>query len=84
MDIIRMEREGVDKAGVAGLMRGICGMAMQGGKADNRNQAGTGIMGKKIKVNIFEDLREALQDVRAYERGEDVNLRVTHFPSAPK
>jgi len=22
--------------------------------------------------------------VRAYERGEDVNLRVTHFPSAPK
>src|SRR5260370_8330726 len=59
-------------------------MTMQGGKADNRNQAGTGTMGKKIKVNIFENLREALQDVRAYERGEAVNLRVTHFPSAPK
>jgi putative transcriptional regulator len=41
-------------------------------------------MAKKIKVNIFEDLREALQDARTYERGEAVNLRVTHFPSAPK
>src|SRR6266704_677235 len=61
-------------------------MVMQGGKADNRNQAGARklTMAKKIKVNIFEDLREALRDVRAYERGEDVNLRVTHFPSAPK
>jgi len=50
------------------------------------NQAGDGklTMAKKIKVNIFEGLREALQDVRACERGEAVNLRVTHFPSAPQ
>jgi putative transcriptional regulator len=50
------------------------------------NQAGDGelTMTKKIKVNIFEDLREALQDVGGYERGEAVNLRVTHFPAAPK
>jgi hypothetical protein len=41
-------------------------------------------MTKKIKVNIFEDLREALQDVRAYERDEAVNLRVTYFPSVTK
>jgi putative transcriptional regulator len=41
-------------------------------------------MGKKIKVNIFEDMREALQDVAAYERGESVNLRVTHIPTRPK
>src|SRR6266700_7486136 len=57
---------------------------MQGRKTDNRNQAGKLTMSKKIKVNIFEDLREALRDVRAYERGEDINLRVTHFPAAPK
>src|SRR5216683_1617313 len=50
------------------------------------NQAGDGklTMAKKIKVNIFEGLREALQDARACERGEAVNLRVTHFPSAPQ
>ena len=41
-------------------------------------------MAKEIKVNIFEDLREGLQDVRAYERGEAVKLRVTHLPSVPK
>ena len=41
-------------------------------------------MAKKIKVNIFEDMREALQQAAAYERGEKVNLRVTHIPSRPK
>jgi putative transcriptional regulator len=41
-------------------------------------------MGKKIKVNIFEEMRETLQDVAAYERGEAVNLRVTHIPTRPK
>jgi putative transcriptional regulator len=41
-------------------------------------------MAKKIKVNIFEDMREALRDAAAYERGEAVNLRVTRIPSRPK
>ncbi len=41
-------------------------------------------MPKKIKVNIFDDLKEALQDVAAYERGEPVNLRVTRMPARPK
>jgi putative transcriptional regulator len=39
---------------------------------------------KKIKVNIFDDMREALRDAGAYERGEAVNLRVTRIPSRPK
>lgn len=41
-------------------------------------------MAKKVKVNIFEDVREALNDARAYEHGEGVNLRVTQIPSPPK
>jgi len=41
-------------------------------------------MAKKIKVNIFDDMREALRDVAAYERGEAVDLRVTRIPSRPK
>ncbi len=41
-------------------------------------------MAKKVKVNIFEDVREALNDARAYERGEGVNLLVTRIPSPPK
>jgi len=39
---------------------------------------------KKVKVKIFKELREALAEARAYERGEAVNLRVTEFPPAPK
>jgi putative transcriptional regulator len=38
----------------------------------------------KIKVNIFEDMREALRDAAAYERGQMVNLRVTRIPPRPK
>ena len=38
-------------------------------------------MAKKVKVNIFGDMREALQDAAAYERGEAVNLRVTRIPA---
>jgi hypothetical protein len=38
----------------------------------------------KIKVNIFDDLREALRDATAYERGEPVNLRITRIPNRPK
>jgi putative transcriptional regulator len=41
-------------------------------------------MAKKIRVNIFEDMREALQHAAAYERGEGVNLRVTRIPARPK
>jgi putative transcriptional regulator len=41
-------------------------------------------MAKKIKVNIFDDMKEGLRDVAAYERGEAVNLRVTRIPSRPK
>ena len=41
-------------------------------------------MAKKTKVNIFDDMKEALQGVAAYERGEAVNLRVTRIPSRPK
>jgi len=41
-------------------------------------------MAKKIKVNIFGDLKEGLRDVAAYERGETVNLRVTRIPARPK
>lgn len=39
---------------------------------------------RKIKVNIFDDLKEALQDAAAYERGHSVNLRVTRIPARPK
>jgi putative transcriptional regulator len=41
-------------------------------------------MAKKIKANIFDDMKEALRDAAAYERGKPVNLRVTHIPSRPK
>jgi len=41
-------------------------------------------MAKKIKVNVFDDMREAMQGALAYERGEAVNLRVTRIPPRPK
>jgi DNA-binding transcriptional regulator YiaG len=41
-------------------------------------------MAKKIKVDIFEDMKEALQLAAAYERGETVDLRVTRIPTCPK
>jgi hypothetical protein len=41
-------------------------------------------MAKKIKVNIFDDMREALRQAAAYERSEKVNLRVTRIPLQPK
>jgi len=52
-------------------------------RADQKRH-GRVTMAKKIKVNIFDDMREALRDVAAYERGEAVNLRVTRIPSRPK
>lgn len=41
-------------------------------------------MAKKRKVNIFNDMSEALCDAAAYERGEAVNLRVSRIPSRPR
>ncbi|HET7106406.1 MAG TPA: helix-turn-helix domain-containing protein [Candidatus Acidoferrum sp.] len=41
-------------------------------------------MGKKIKVNIFDDMREALHGAAAYERGEAVNLRIMRIPARPR
>jgi hypothetical protein len=41
-------------------------------------------MPKKIKVNIFNEMKEALLAAAAYERGESVNLRVARVPSRPK
>ena len=35
---------------------------------------------KKIKVNVFDSLRDAL----AFERGENVDLRVTEIPPRPE
>ena len=41
-------------------------------------------MAKKVKINTFSELKEALQDAKAYERGTSVDLRVTRIPSRPK
>jgi len=40
-------------------------------------------MAKKIRVNIFDDLREALRYAATFERGEALNLRVTRIPASP-
>ena len=39
---------------------------------------------KKIKVNIYDDMRRSLTDALAYERGQEVDLRVTTIPAPPK
>jgi hypothetical protein len=39
--IIRMEREGVEKTGVAGLMSGVQGIGIRGGKAENLEKSRT-------------------------------------------
>lgn len=39
-------------------------------------------MGKKVKA--FNQLKSALEDALAFERGEGVNLRVTEIPKPPK
>jgi putative transcriptional regulator len=41
-------------------------------------------MARRIKVNVFDDLRESLQDAASFERGEAVNLRVTKLPRPPR
>ena len=36
------------------------------------------------KVRIFDQLKESLEDARAFERGKAVNLRVAEIPPSPK
>jgi putative transcriptional regulator len=38
----------------------------------------------KKTVAIFDDLKQALADAQAYERGEEVDLRVSEIPAPPK
>jgi putative transcriptional regulator len=38
----------------------------------------------KKRVKIYKQLKESLEDALAYERGEQVNLRVTEIPVPPK
>jgi putative transcriptional regulator len=40
-------------------------------------------MAKKIKVNVFDDMRQSLRDALAYERGQGVDLCVTKIPARP-
>lgn len=39
---------------------------------------------KKIKVRIYDDMRQSLADALAYERGQAVDLRTTEVPAPPK
>ena len=41
-------------------------------------------MAKKIKVKVFNDLRESLQDALVFEQGGEVNLRVAELPRRPR
>ena len=41
-------------------------------------------MTKKIRIEILDGLRDGLQDAIGYERGQEVNLRVTELPAPPK
>ena len=41
-------------------------------------------MAKKVKVKIFDEMRESLRDAIRLERGRAVDLRVTEMPARPK
>ena len=41
-------------------------------------------MARKIRVNVFDDLRRSLADAGAYEKGNRVNLRTTEIPPPPR
>lgn len=41
-------------------------------------------MRKKTKVNIYREMRQSLADALVYERGQQVDLRVTEIPAPPK
>src|ERR1700693_3461478 len=40
-------------------------------------------MTKKIRVNVFDDLRQSLQDAIAFEGGAHLNLRGIELPNPP-
>ena len=40
-------------------------------------------MPKKIKVKIYDNMRQSLTDALAYERGQKVDLRMTEIPAPP-
>jgi hypothetical protein len=40
-------------------------------------------MTRKVKVKVFDDLRESLQGALGFERGEATDVRVMELPSAP-
>lgn len=40
-------------------------------------------MAKKIKVKIYDEMRESLRDALAFERAQAVDLRVTEMPARP-
>ena len=41
-------------------------------------------MARKIRVKVFDDLRQSLADAGAYERGKLINLRTQEVPPPPK
>jgi putative transcriptional regulator len=41
-------------------------------------------MAKRKKVRIFRHLKESLESALAFERGENVDVRVTELPPPPK
>jgi putative transcriptional regulator len=41
-------------------------------------------MAKKIKVQVFDDLRKSLEDALAFERGRPADLRVSVLPPPPR
>ena len=41
-------------------------------------------MARKIRVKVFDDLRQSLADAQAYEQGRPVDLRTRAIPPTPK
>ena len=41
-------------------------------------------MARKIKVKVFDDLRQSLADAGAYEQSKPVDLRTNEIPPPPK
>jgi putative transcriptional regulator len=41
-------------------------------------------MARKIRVKVFDDLRQSLRDAAAYEQGKRTDLRTREIPAPPK
>jgi putative transcriptional regulator len=41
-------------------------------------------MARRIRVKVFDDLRQSLADAGAYEQGKPVNLRTKEIPPPPR